>query len=77
MKQYIKDYQQQGLPLSVDVIEADIKDKLRAVLLLKTLLCTHASDVMIYHASWNQVTQNMYTILTILYTVFFYKGINE
>ena len=74
LKEYIQDCIAEGLAISIDSIESDTKDKLRAVLLLKTVLCTHASDVMIYHAAWNQVTQNMYTVLTLLYNVFLFPS---
>lgn len=66
------EYQQQGLPITVDIIETDAKDKLRGVLLLKSILCSPASFVMVYHTSWNTVTQNMLQILTILYNVLFF-----
>lgn len=71
LKEYIQECVAEGLHVDIDLIEADTKDKLRAVLLLKTILCTRASDVMIFHNAWNQVIQNMYTILNILYTVSF------
>ena len=69
LNQYIQACMEEGNSVSFDIIDSDTKDKLRAVFLLKTILCTRASDVMVYHASWNQVVQNILQILSVLYSV--------
>ena len=56
-------------PVDANDIENDTKEKIRAVLLMKTVLCTKASGVMLYLPSWETVVQGIRSVIDILLQV--------
>ena len=66
---YLSAYPDQTI--DTGMIENDTKEKIRAVLLLKTILCTMASGVMLFLPSWANVVQGMRSVIDILLQVCF------
>lgn len=53
----------------MNTIENDTKEKIRIVLLLKTILCTPASGVMVFLPSWSDVIRGMQGLIDVLLEV--------
>ena len=67
-KPYLQSRMTEG-PIDASDIENDTKEKIRAVLLMKTVLCTKASGVMLFLPSWETVVQGIRSVIDILLQV--------
>ena len=66
---YLTAWQVANGRLSVDAVENDTQEKIRIALLLKTVLCTNAANVMLYIPSWNQMVAQVEHLAVILHHV--------
>lgn len=55
--------------VSADQVESDCREKLRVAVLLKTVLCTRAADVLVLLPAWRDVVQGVQGMLAVLYHV--------
>lgn len=53
----------------LEAVEGDVREKLRVAVLLKTMLCTQASTVMMFLPMWNAVLQRMAQFVKVLHEV--------
>lgn len=66
---YLQAVTNAGGILDATTVESDTKEKMRIVLLLKTILCTPASAVMVFLPSWNEVVRGMRLMIDVLLEV--------
>ena len=55
--------------LTAEQVESDCREKLRVAVLLKTVLCTHAADVLVFLPAWEEVVRRVQGMLAVLYEV--------
>lgn len=66
---YLEAIQQSGGSLNTGSVEGDCREKMRVAVLLKTILCTHASDVMVFLPMWKDLVARVQRMMAILYEV--------
>ena len=62
--------------VTAEQVESDNREKMRVAVLLKTVLCTHAADVLVFLPAWQEVTRGVQGMLTVLYQVNAVLGIH-
>ncbi len=66
---YLQAVTSTGGIIDANTIENDTKEKIRIVLLLKTILCTPASGVMVFLPSWSDVVHGMRGLVDVVLEV--------
>ncbi|KAM7454095.1 hypothetical protein BLSTO_05149 [Blastocystis sp. subtype 1] len=62
--------------VTAEQVESDNREKMRVAVLLKTVLCTHAADVLVFLPAWQEVTRGVQGMLAVLYQVNAVLGIH-
>lgn len=65
---YLSAATSQGIS-DVEAVEGDLKEKLRVTVLLKAMLCTQASTVMMFLPTWSSAVQKMLHLVKTLHEV--------
>lgn len=55
--------------VTADQVESDCREKMRVAVLLKTVLCTRAADVLLLLPAWKNTVQGVQGMLAVLYQV--------